>query len=368
MDKTSKIYIAGHTGLVGSAIWKVFESNGYTNLTGKEFNELDLRNQTDVSKFFCEEQPEYVIVAAAKVGGIFANNTYRAEFIYDNLMIESNIINEAYKNNVKKLIFLGSTCIYPRDTKQPILEEALLTGPLEYTNESYAIAKIAGMKLCDSYNIQYDTNFISLMPTNIYGPGDSFNLETSHVLPALFRKIYLGFCLENNNYDAIKKDFYSRPIEGISGNSSLQEIDSILTKYGIIKRQSYYNEDNKSDVNVEIWGTGKPMREFLWSEDLADAILFVMENIDFDDITYGIEEIRNSHLNIGTGTDLSIRDLSYLIKEILGFQGGFIFNKSKPDGTYRKTISVERIHKLGWHHKINLDEGIKLLYEWYLKY
>ena len=374
MNKNSIIYVAGHKGLVGSAIWKKLIEAGYTNLIGKDSSELDLRDQRAVRLFFNRIKPEYVFLAAAKVGGIVANNKYRADFINDNLQIELNIINESYRNNVKKLLFLGSTCIYPRDAVQPMTEDVLLTSPLEYTNEPYAIAKIAGIKLCESFNLQYGTDYISVMPTNIYGPNDNFNLETSHVLPALLRKIYLGKCLENNNIEALRKDLSRRPVEGVDGNSDLNTIINVLSKYGITTDRS--NEDEikilksgtaqNMDVNIEIWGTGNPRREFLWSEDLADACVFVMNNISFKDIKGNSAQVRNTHLNIGTGKDLTIRELADTLKNVVGFKGAFIFNPDKPDGTMKKLISVDKIGNLGWKYSMELNSGIEKLYNWYL--
>jgi GDP-L-fucose synthase len=372
MNQDSKIYVAGHLGLVGSALWKNLQSKGYTNLIGRTLEELDLMDTNAVNGFFNMERPEYVILAAAKVGGIVANNTYRGQFIYENLMIQNNVIHAAYLYKVKKLLFLGSTCIYPRDAPQPMSENCLLTAPLEYTNEPYAIAKIAGIKLCESYNLQYNTNFISVMPTNLYGPKDNFDLEKSHVLPALLRKLYLGKCLEEKNWDAIRADLNKRPIEGISGENEKETL-RIFLKYGI-----QINPSN--EVEVEIWGTGAPMREFLWSEEMADACVFLMENIDFQDVvsnksvTEGSlegksegNEIRNTHINIGTGKEISIRDLSYLIMEKVGFGGKLVFNTTKPDGTMRKLTDPSKLHALGWHHQIEIEDGIDRLYKWYLE-
>lgn len=363
IDKSSKIYIAGHRGLVGSAILKNLEQKGYSNFALRSHSELDLTNSNAVADFFEREKPEYVILAAAKVGGIVANNTYRADFIYENLMIQNNVIHQSYKNGVKKLIFLGSTCIYPKESPQPISENVLLTGPLEYTNEPYAIAKIAGIKMCESYNIQYGTNFISVMPTNLYGPNDNFDLEKSHVLPALVRKIHLGKCLKDENWEAIGLDLNKRPIECITAKNSKEEILAILEKYGI-KRV-----DDKN-ISVELWGTGKPRREFLWSEDMADATVYIMENVNFFDLTNVIndKEKRNTHINIGTGKDISIEDLALLTKNIINFDGQFLFNVKKPDGTFRKLTDVSKLNSLGWKHKIEIEEGIKLVYNWYLKY
>ncbi|PWG05482.1 GDP-L-fucose synthase family protein [Polaribacter aquimarinus] len=359
MNKDSKIYIAGHRGLVGSAILKNLKSKGYHNLVFKTHDELDLTDTLQVASFFKKEKPEYVFLAAAKVGGIVANNVYRADFIYDNLMIQNNVIHQSYKNGVKKLLFLGSTCIYPKNAPQPMLEDYLLTDVLEYTNEPYAIAKIAGIKMCESYNIQYDSNFISVMPTNLYGPNDNFDLEKSHVLPALVRKIHLGKSLENDNWDAIRKDLYHLPIEKTDGNASKEKILLVLNKHGIKKI------DNK--ISIEIWGSGKPMREFLWSEDMADASVFIMENRDFKDCIEDIKEIRNSHINIGTGVDISIKDLAYLIKKEIGFKGGFYFNIEKPDGTIKKLTDVSKLSSLGWVYRMGIKEGVSALYNWYLK-
>ena len=371
MNRTSKIYIAGHTGLVGSAILKNLKTKGYSNLLVRSHKELDLTNSQAVADFFKKEEPEYIFLAAAKVGGISANNEYRADFIYTNLMIQNNIIHNSYLTNVKKLLFLGSTCIYPKNCPQPIKEEYLLTDILEYTNEPYAIAKIAGIKMCESYNLQYDTNYISVMPTNLYGPEDNFSLETSHVLPALVRKIHLGKALEEEDWEMIKMDLTRRPIEGISGEDSKEKITSILNKHGIT-----YTRKNKDDVGVTIWGTGKPKREFLYSEDLAEACVFVMDNIDFKDVlpknsdseqyNYS-EEIRNTHLNIGTGKDISIKELASLIKSHIGFNGSLSFDTSKPDGTPRKLTDVSKINDLGWKHRIDLSQGINKINNWYLQ-
>lgn len=302
MQKESKIYVAGHRGMVGSAIIRKLKEKGFNNIVTKTSSELDLRNQKEVSDFFLKEKPEYVFLAAAKVGGILANNTYRAEFIYDNLMIEANIIHHSYLNKVKKLLFLGSSCIYPKMAPQPLKEEYLLSGYLEKTNEPYAIAKIAGIKLCEAYREQYNCNFISVMPTNLYGPNDNYDLNNSHVLPALLRKFHTAKIL-NKKY-------------------------------------------------VTVWGTGKPKREFLHVDDLADACLFLMLN-------YNEKEL----INIGTGKDISIKELAEMIKEITGYNGEIKFDSSKPDGTPRKLLDVSKIHKLGWKHKIKLKDGIKKVYE-----
>lgn len=374
MNKNSKIYIAGHQGLVGSAIWKNLKSKGYTNLLGKTLTELNLLDQKATEDFFATEKPEYVFLAAAKVGGIIANNTYRGEFIYENLVIQNNIIHNAWKYEVKKLLFLGSTCIYPKEAPQPMNENSLLTSPLEYTNEPYAIAKIAGIKLCESYNLQYGTNFISVMPTNLYGPNDNFDLEKSHVLPALLRKIYLGKCLEENNWEAIKTDLNKRPVENISGTNSQTEILDILNKYGVFTKSETTKQpaNTTSSASVEIWGSGAPMREFLWSEEMADACVYLMGNTDFKDVSSSPDaqcpapEIRNTHINIGTGKEISIKKLAEQIKQTVGFKGELVFNSSKPDGTLRKLTDVTKLHSLGWHHNIEIEEGIQKMFSWYI--
>ena len=355
LNKNAKIYVAGHRGLVGSAIWKNLQDKGYTNLIGKTHKELDLLDAVSVRKFFDEEQPEYVFLAAAFVGGIMANSIYRADFIYKNLQIQQNVIGESFRHNVKKLLFLGSTCIYPRDAEQPMKEEVLLTSPLEYTNEPYAIAKIAGLKMCESFNLQYGTNYIAVMPTNLYGPNDNFDLERSHVLPAMIRKIHLAHCLKQGDWDAICKDLNQRPVEGIDGNSSKEDILTILAKYGI------------SNSEVKLWGTGTPLREFLWSEEMADASVFVMEHVDFKD-TYkqGDKDIRNCHINIGTGKEISIRELAELIVSTVGYQGQLTFDSTKPDGTMPKLTDPSKLHALGWHHKVEIEEGVQRMYNWYL--
>lgn len=353
MDKNAKIYVAGHRGLVGSAIWNNLKSKGYNNLVGRTHKELDLLDGSAVRKFFDEEQPEYVVLAAAHVGGIMANSVYRADFIYNNLQIQQNVIGESFRHNVKKLLFLGSTCIYPRDAEQPMKEDALLTSPLEYTNEPYAIAKIAGLKMCESFNLQYGTNYIAVMPTNLYGPNDNFDLERSHVLPAMIRKIHLANCLKNNDWDAVRKDLNARPVEGVSGSNSEAEIAAILAKYGI------------NGVYVELWGTGKPLREFLWSEEMADASVFVMEHVDFKDLKGSNPEVRNCHINVGTGKEISIGDVARLIVKEVGYKGELRFNSDKPDGTMRKLTDVSKLHSLGWHHKIDIEEGVAKMYGWY---
>lgn len=347
MEKDAKIYVAGHRGLVGSAIWNNLLQKGYTNLIGKSHHELDLMDGVAVRAFFDAEQPEYVILAAAHVGGIMANNTYRADFIYKNLQIQQNVIGESFRRNVKKLLFLGSTCIYPRDAHQPIKETELLTAPLEQTNEPYAIAKIAGLKMCESFNLQYGTNYIAVMPTNLYGPHDNFDLERSHVLPAMIRKIHLAHCLKEGNWEAVLKDLNLRPVEGVNGQYSQEEILHILKKYGI------------SESGVELWGTGTPLREFLWSEEMADASVFIMEQVDFKDA--------RSHINIGTGKEITIKALAELIMKTVGYTGKLTFDSSKPDGTMRKLTDPSKLHALGWHHRIEIEEGVQRMYEWYLK-
>ncbi len=407
LDKNSKIYVAGHHGLVGSAIWNNLLQRGYSNLVGRSHKELDLTDQVAVKKFFDEEQPDAVVLAAAFVGGIMANSLYRADFIMMNMKIQCNVISEAYAHGVKKLLFLGSTCIYPKNAPQPMKEDCLLTSPLEYTNEEYAIAKIAGLKMCESYNLQYGTNYIAVMPTNLYGPNDNFHLENSHVMPAMMRKIYLAKLIHDGEWDKIAIDLDKRPVEGVNGeglrvkgsstfnstlstdsqlstlNSQRENALSVLAKYGIY--------DNK----VVLWGTGKPLREFLWSEDMADASVHVLLNVNFSDII-GIEkyssvhygastdgavdrnhsagrggaipslgEIRNCHINVGTGKELTIRELSELVVKAVGFEGTVEFDASKPDGTMRKLIDVSKLHSLGWTHKVEIEEGVRKLFEWY---
>ena len=434
LDKNSKIYVAGHRGLVGSAIWNNLKSRGYNNLVGRTHKELDLTDQYAVRKFFDEERPDAVVLAAAFVGGIMANSLYRADFMMMNMKIQCNVISEAYAHGVQKLLFLGSTCIYPKNAPQPMKEDCLLTSELEYTNEEYAIAKIAGLKMCESYNLQYGTNYIAVMPTNLYGPNDNFHLENSHVMPAMMRKVYLSKLIADNNWAAIRKDLSIRPVGAnmpkkeiqkftnslileekeessftnslilekkeessftnslileekerivIDGNSTEQEILGVLRWYGI--------ENNK----VTLWGTGKPLREFLWSEDMADASVHVLINVDFKDIIgiekyssvhYGVAadgvvdrnhstgrggaipslgEIRNCHINVGTGKELTIRELAELVVKTVGFEGELCFDSSKPDGTMRKLIDVSKLHSLGWTHKVEIEDGVQKLFDWY---
>jgi GDP-L-fucose synthase len=370
MQQTSKIYIAGHKGMVGSALTRNLQTYGFSNFVFTPFPAYDLTDQKTVADFFEKEKPEYVFLAAAKVGGILANNTFRAQFIYENLMIQNNIIHQSYLNGVKKLLFLGSSCIYPKDCPQPIKEEYLLTDVLEYTNEPYAIAKISGIKMCEAYNIQYRTNFISVMPTNLYGPNDNYNLETSHVLPALLRKIHLGKCLENNNWEAIRKDTKKYPIEGLSESSSEKEIVEKLANFGIYTTKTTHQAPGTEyTVKIILWGTGIPYREFLYVDDLVDACIFLMNNVDINvmkEISNTTNnEIRNTHINIGTGQDITIRELAELIKNIVGFKGQLNWDNSKPDGTYRKLLDVSKINRLGWKWKISLESGIQKIYNEY---
>ena len=353
MDKSSKIYVAGHRGLVGSAIWNNLIKRGYTNLVGRTHDELDLLDAVAVKHFFDIEQPEYVVLAAAHVGGIMANNIYRADFIYQNLQIQQNVIGESFRHNVKKLLFLGSTCIYPKSAPQPIPEDALLTSPLEYTNEPYAIAKIAGLKMCESFNLQYGTDYIAVMPTNLYGPRDNFHLERSHVLPAMIRKMHLAKLLMENNEEGLRTDLNRMPVNGVSGESSFKEIQDQLSNFGI------------NNGILKLWGTGTPLREFLWSEDMADASVHILENVSFNDLRGNSPEVRNCHINIGTGKELSISQLANIIKQEVGFEGSIIWDSTKPDGTMRKLCDVSKLHSLGWKHSVEIEDGIHRLYKWY---
>lgn len=378
MEKSSKIYIAGHKGLVGSAITNCLKQKGYKNLVFKTLEELDLSDQKAVEVFFSTVQPEYVILAAALVGGIMANNTLRADFIYQNNMIQSNVIHASWRYKVKKLLFLGSTCIYPKNAPQPLKEEYLLTSPLEYTNEPYAIAKIAGLKMCEAFNLQYKTNFIAVMPTNLYGPGDNFNLEKSHVLPALLRKIHLGKCLEDRNWTAIRHDLKKNPIENIKCDAEQKVILDVLNKFGvqIVNNRLDYDKSSAGipldQVKVNVWGTGTPLREFMYSRDMADACVFVMENADINDIinlnhSVNVPEYHPPHfLNIGTGEEISIKELAIKIKKMTGFKGEIVFDTSKPDGTMRKTTDISLLKKLGYSHKFDLDAGLIETYSNYL--
>ncbi len=366
MEINTKIYVAGNTGLVGSAIVKNLQSRGYENLVFTPHSEYDLTDSRQVKDFFEKEKPETVFLAAAKVGGIVANNTYRAEFIYENLQIQNNIIHQSYLSGVKKLVFLGSSCIYPKNSPQPMKEEYLLSSELEYTNEPYAVAKIAGIKMAESYNLQYGTNFLALMPTNLYGYNDNFDLEKSHVLPALIRKMHLAKSLNEDVFCFIRQDLNKMPVEGIDGSAEKADIVRVLKKYGITKKA------------VTLWGSGKPRREFLHADDLADAAVFIAENVDFKDILkndFNVEnpkfpltetEIRNTHINIGTGRDISIKELAEMIKdEVVGFKGDIIWDESKPDGTFQKLLDVKKLHNLGWKDKIDFLSGIKAVYEKY---
>lgn len=354
LGKNAKIYVAGHHGLVGSAIWGNLKSRGYANLVGRSHKELDLLDAVAVRKFFDEENPDAVVLAAAHVGGIMANLNYRADFIYQNLQIQQNVIGESFRHNVKKLLFLGSTCIYPRMAPQPMREDALLTSELEYTNEPYAIAKIAGLKMCESFSLQYGCNYVAVMPTNLYGPNDNFHLENSHVLPAMLRKVYLAKCLNEGDWDAVRRDISLRPVEGVDGNCAESEILTKLEKFGITPH------------SVTFWGTGSPMREFLWSEDMADASVHVLLNVDFKDtFKPDDKEVRNCHINVGTGLEVSIRDVADKVVREIGFKGRLQWDESKPDGTPRKLTDVTKLHSLGWCHKVDIDDGIHRLYEWY---
>ena len=369
MDKNSKIYVAGHTGLVGSAITAALKRKGYSNIVGRTFEELDLRRQEDTEAFFAAEKPEAVILCAAKVGGIMANNTLRAEFIYENLMIQSNVVHAAYLNGVKKLVFLGSSCIYPRDCPQPMHEDHLLTSSLEYTNEPYAIAKIAGLKMCEAYNMRYGTDFIAVMPTNLYGPNDNFNLTGGHVLPALMRRIHLGKLLESGDFSGIRADLKRRPVEGFDGQESENEIVELLANQGIRMSEApeVLRSGGPAGVQVSVWGTGKPLREFMYSGDMADATIYIMEEISFKDvIPEGTDEIRNTHINIGTGEEITIGELAQMIKETTGFRGELVFDHSKPDGTPRKFLDSSKLRSLGFKHATSLKEGMARVYDWYI--
>lgn len=382
MNKNQAVLICGGTGLVGSALLRQFIEKGYTNLYATchhshkphdyksvTWHRSDLRNQSEVEELFDKVKPYWVVLAAAKVGGILANNTYRAEFIYDNLMIQNHVIHQSYLSKVNKMLFLGSSCIYPKNAPQPMPEECLLTGELEYTNEPYAIAKIAGIKMCESYNLQYGTNFLAVMPTNLYGPNDNFDLEKSHVLPALIRKFHLGKCLMNEDWKAIRADLDKNPIENVDGLSSKADILCILDKYGVSVSEFKESETEKypSKVTVTVWGTGTPRREFLYSDDMANACAFILENVDFKD-TYdkNSKDVRNTHINIGSGKDVTISELVDIIIGIVGYKGDLSFDASKLDGTMRKLQNVSKLDALGWKYRVNLDQGIASLYNKYL--
>lgn len=354
INKDDKIYVAGHRGLVGSAIMANLKQRGYTNVIGRTHAELDLLDPVAVAKFFDQERPVAVVLAAAHVGGIMANSKYRADFILQNLGIQQNVIGNAFRTGVKHLLFLGSTCIYPREAPQPIPEEALLTSPLEYTNEPYAIAKIAGLKMCESLNLQYGTDYVAVMPTNLYGPNDNFHLENSHVLPAMLRKVHLAKLLGEGRLDEVRADLAKRPVSGLGADATEEQIKARLADFGI-----YPNL-------VKLWGTGSPLREFLWSEDMADACVHILLNVSFKDIIKDRKgDIRNTHINIGTGKELTIAQLAELVTDAVGFSGTIEWDSSKPDGTMRKLCSVDRLHSLGWHHTVELPEGIQRLYDWY---
>jgi GDP-L-fucose synthase len=430
MDTNSRIYIAGHRGMVGSAIKRKLEESGYTNLVYSTYEQLDLTRQDSVRLFFENEKPEYVFLAAAKVGGILANNTFRAQFIYENLMIQNNIIHQAYVTGAKKLLFLGSSCIYPRLAPQPLKESYLLTSKLEYTNEPYAIAKIAGIKMIESYNIQYGTDYLAVMPTNLYGPNDNYDLQKSHVLPALIRKIHLAKCLENGDWNCIRKDLQKRPIDNINGTASEDVIVELMAKYGIelittnSKLKTAYSSSksqipnskplntkheirNTKSVSLILWGSGTPLREFMHVDDLAAACVHIMEKVSFRDLVqiqkmtddqrpttddfkslqssssavsrqqsavnnpasvlgHPSPAITDTHINLGTGVDLSIRELAELIKKTIGFKGIIRWDPSKPDGTPRKLMDVSKMKSLGFEPKVSLEEGIKGTYKDYL--
>jgi GDP-L-fucose synthase len=358
MNKDAKIYVAGHTGLAGSAFYRKLKENGFTNIITRTHEELDITDQKAVIEFFKKEKPEYVFQGAAKVGGIIANDRYRGQFIYENLQIQNNIIHESYKNNVKKLIFLGSSCMYPKNCPQPMKEEYLLTNEFEYTNEAYATAKVAGMRMCEAYNLQYNTDFLPVMPTNLYGLNDNYDLINSHVLAALIRKFHLAKCLEENNINAIRADLAKRPVKQIDGSASKNDIINMLHENGII---------NDNPVIIKLWGTGNPKREFLHSSDMADACLFIMENLTFSDLKKNIngDLIRNTHINIGTGKGIAIRELAETIKNITGFKGNTEFNTDMPDGTPIKIVDISKLLQYGWQNSISLKQGLEMTYNDY---
>lgn len=360
LPRNAKVYIAGHLGLVGGGIWRAFERHGYTNLLGRSIDELDLMNQAAVEAFFTKEKPEYVVLVAAKVGGIQANNTFRGQFIYENLMIELNVIHAAYRHGVKKLLFLGSSCIYPKLAPQPIKEEALLTGSLETTNEPYAIAKIAGIRLCDAYNRQYATNFISAMPTNMYGPGDNYHPENSHVLPAMIRKMHLAKSLETGDWAELERIFSREKAQ----KSTKDEILKGLEASGITQSEI---DNHQSAITLALWGSGTPKREFLYSDDLAEACVFLVENANYNDMAFTDDSgTVQSHINVGSGKEATIKELAATVKEVIGFKGEITWDSSKPDGTPRKLMDSSRINSLGWVSKVGLREGLGLAYQDYL--
>jgi len=374
LSRDAKVYIAGHLGLVGGGIWRAFERHGYTNLIGRSIHELDLINQAAVEEFFAAEKPEVVVLVAAKVGGIHANNTYRGQFIYENMMIEMNVIHAAYKHGVKKVLFLGSSCIYPKLAPQPIKEEALLTGPLEPTNEPYALAKIAGIRLCDAYNRQYGTNFISAMPTNMYGPGDNYHPENSHVLPAMIRKMHLAKLLENSNFDELMRicaqelSVVSYQLAGEATSATQQPDNQQLMEWLAKSGITQTTINHQLTTELSLWGSGTPLREFLYSDDLAEACVFLVENADYKEMAFTDESgTVQSHINVGSGMEVSIRELAETVKDVVGFNGEIVWDPSKPDGTPRKLMDSSRIHALGWQPKIDLREGIARAYQDFLE-
>ncbi len=395
LSPSSKIYIAGHRGLVGSAIWRNLEARGFTNLVGRTHAELDLTSQADVDSFFDAERPDAVVLAAAFVGGIMANSLYRADFAMQNMLMQAHVIDAAYRHGVEHLLFLGSTCIYPRLAPQPMGEDALLTSELEYTNEPYAIAKIAGLKLCESYNLQYGTDYLAVMPTNLYGPRDNFHLENAHVMPAMMRKIYLAKLLGEGQWDGVRRDLNVRPVNppaALAAGIGAGNVDGSADEDRILAALAFYGIE---PGRVTLWGDGSPLREFLWSEDMADASVHVLLNVRFADIV-GTEayssvhlgtaadgaidrnnsqarggarpelgEIRNCHINVGTGKELTIRALAELVRETVGFGGEIVWDASKPNGTPRKLINVDKLHRLGWTHRVEIEDGVRRLFKWY---
>ena len=368
IPRDARIYVAGHLGLVGSGIWRALERHGYTNLIGKSIDEVDLINQQSVENFFSAEKPEYVILVAAKVGGIVANNTYRAQFLYENLMIEANVIHAAYKHGVKKLLFLGSSCIYPKLAPQPLKEEHLLTGPLEPTNEPYAIAKIAGIRLCDAYNRQYGTNFISAMPTNMYGPGDNYHPENSHVMPAFIRRMHLARALELGDWDAIEKIYLSEQPTASSQQPARADLVQWLEKSGIHLSAESCELTAKQGVRLACWGSGSPLREFLYSDDLAEACVFLLEKATYEDMAFTDDSgTVQSHINVGSGMEVTIRELAETVKAVVGYEGEIEWDSSKPDGTPRKLMDSSRLMTMGWKPQVDLAEGIARAYKDFLE-
>lgn len=364
IPKDEKIYVAGHNGLVGSALLRKLKEKGYNNIVTRTRNELNLLDSAKVEEFFKTEKPAYLFLAAAKVGGIIANNRYRADFIYENIQIQNNVIVNSWKYGVKKLIFLGSSCIYPKNAPQPLKEDYLLTSELEYTNEPYAIAKIAGIKMCEAFNLQYGTNFICVMPTNLFGQNDNFDLEKSHVLPAVIRKLHLGKCLMDRDFNKVRKDFNTNPVEGIDGSADEFVIREKLARYGI--------KTGEDGVSITFWGTGSPKREFLLSDELADACIFIFENLNFTDLIDDpemlkaeVKNIRNTHINIGRGEDIAIKDLVHLVSRIVKYKGKIEWDHTRPDGTDQKLMDISKLARLGWKAGISLEDGIKSVYDWY---